>query len=490
MKRHNQITMEFPVMIRKKDIMLKLVNIFLAEMRSIDLKSSLWKDFIEICEAIYNNDILKLENIFAKGEEIDIYSFLRGVSSIKHRKKILSTLDVNYMWFRPLHVSATCDNTAAAKILIQHGADPFQRDVKGRTSLHLASSRAMLKILLSTNDEPKPLSTDSLFSHFKCILKLLISLEIVPFILASFANLQSDSKANVRDKNGNTPIHSMVIRMIDPNECLDSVETLIANGADINIRCKSGYLPIDHFKTVSLRFDEATIDRGERLLGGNQNKSFVNKEKWYLGVLATIFIAFYILLSFNFAKMTCNRMEKSSSSNKFEGFYFHPMDYIQIMFLIFLHRWWHDAVIITQTFLVRGVDIIPLRSKLYSDKLFVRFSEKVGFGFLFVRFIVLRFDFVYSTYIFFNVYCFLVCLFFSIMYIPYSCKNWIRKYHYILVLAYKISLVFCLGVWIIYLLLVINFETLTCTINIDKEYYSWSELLFFCSKDHGIIYVY
>lgn len=152
MKRHNLITMTFPVAIRNKNIIRKLVNIFLAEMRSIDLTSSLWKDFIEICEAIYNNDIPRLENIFAKGEEIDIYSFLRGVLSIKHRKKILSTLDDNYLRFCPLHVSATCDNTTAAKILIQHGADPFQRDVKGRTSLHLASSIAMLKILLSTND--------------------------------------------------------------------------------------------------------------------------------------------------------------------------------------------------------------------------------------------------------------------------------------------------------------------------------------------------
>lgn len=484
MKRHNQITMAFPVAVRKKDIVLKLVNIFLAEMRSVDLKSSLWKDFIEICEAIYNNDIRRIENIFAKGEEIDIYSFLRGVSSIKHRKKILSTLDDNYLRFCPLHVSATCDNTAAAKILIQHGADPFQRDVKGRTSLHLASSRAMLKILLSTNDEPKHLSTDSLFSRFKCILKLLISFEIVPFILASFANLQSDSKANVRDKNGNTPIHSMVIRMIDPNECLDSVETLIDNGADINIRCNSGHLPIDHFKTVSLRFDEATIDRGERLLGGNQTKSFVNKEKWYLGVLAAAFFTLYILLSFKFAKLDC------SSSNELKRFYFHRMDYIQIMCLFFLHRYWHDIVIIIQSFLVCGVDIIHLRSKLYTDKLFVRFSEKIGLGFLFVRLVALQFNIVYSTYIFFNLYCVLVCTFFCAMYIPYPCKTWIRKYHGKLVLAYKISLVFCLGLWILFLLLMIKSKTRTCTHNIVEEYFSWSELLLFFIKKVVVFYVF
>lgn len=396
----------------------------------------------------------------------------------QHRKKILSTLDDNYLRFCPLHVSATCDNTTAAKILIQHGADPFQRDIRGRTSLHLANSREMLKILLSTKHQPKPLGSNSLLCRFECCLNFLFSFEIIPFVFTSFANLQSDSKANVRDKSGNTPMHSMLIRITDPNECLDSVETLLENGADINIRCNSGFLPIDHFKTVSLRFDEATFDRGERLLGGNRNKSFVNKEKWYLGVCATVFIAFYLLLSIHIAKMTCNFTDKSLSSTKVERIFFHPLDYIQIMFLVFLHRLWYNLMIFIQSFLVRGVDIIPVRSKLYSDKLFVRFSEKFGLGFLFVRVIALRFDFVYSTYIFFNVYCVLVCTFFCIMYIPYQSRNWIQKYHGILVLTYKISLVFCLGLWVLYLLLMIKFKTRTCT-HIIVEYFNWSNLLSF-----------
>lgn len=479
MKHRNFIGMASPVEIRKKDIIRKLVNIFLAEMRSVDLKSSLWKDFIKICEAIYDNNIPRIESIFAKGEGIYIYSFLRGVSSIKHRKKILSTFDDNYLRFCLLHVSAALDNTTAAKILIQHRADPFQRDVKGRTSLHLASSRAMLKILLSTNDKPKPLSTPSFFSRCKCVLKILISFEIVPYVFKSFANRQCDSKANVIDKNGNTPIHSIVIRMIDPNECLDSVETLIENGADINIRCKSGYLPIDHFKTVSLRFDEATIDRGERLLGGKENKSFLNKERWYFGVLATAFITLYILLSLNIANLDCFLIGNSSSSNEFERVYFYRMDYIQIMCLFLLHRHWHDFVTFIQVFLVCGVDMIPLRRKLYSDKLFVRFSEKVGLGFLLVRVIAIKFDFIFSTYVFFNVYCVLVCTFFCIMYIPYRSRKWIQKHRGNLVIAYKITLVFCLSLWILYLLLMINFKTQTYTHNIVEEYFNWPELLSF-----------
>lgn len=479
MKGHNLISMALPVAIRKKDTIRKLVNIFLAEIRSVDLISSLWKDFIDICEAIYNNDNPRIEKIFAKGGEFDSYSFLRGVSSIKHRKKTLSTFDDNYLRFCPLHVSATCNNTTAAKILIQHGADPFQRDVKGRTSLHLANSSAMYKILLSTNDKPKPLSTNSLFSWFKCVLTFLISFEIVPFVFTSLANRQGDSKVNVRDKNGNTPIHSLVIRIIDPNECLDSVETLLENGADINIRNKSDDLPIDYFKTVSLRFNEATIDRGERLLGGNQNKSFLKKEKMYYGVLAAAFIILYILLSLNIAKLGFFLVDKSSSSKELGLFYLKRVEFVQIMCLFFLHRYWHNLAMAIQVILVSGVDMIPLRSKLYSDKLFVRFSEKIGLVFFLVRVIAIKFYFVYSSLVFFNIYCVLVCVFFCMMYIPNPYKNWIKKYHDTLVLAYKISLIFCLFLWILYLVLMAKYTHRIYTHTIVEDYFSWSELLLY-----------
>lgn len=123
--------------------------------------------------------------------------------------------------------------------------------------------------------------------------------------------------------------------------------------------------------------------------------------------------------------------------------------------------------------------MIPLRRKLYSDKLFVRFSEKVGLGFLLVRVIAIKFDFVFSTYVFFNVYCVLVCTFFCIMYIPYRSRKWIQKHRGNLVIAYKITLVFCLSLWILYLLLMINFKTQTYTHNIVEEYFNWPELLSF-----------
>lgn len=39
--------------------MCKLLNIFLIEIKSDDLKGLLWIDFIEICDVIYKNDMLR-----------------------------------------------------------------------------------------------------------------------------------------------------------------------------------------------------------------------------------------------------------------------------------------------------------------------------------------------------------------------------------------------------------------------------------------------
>lgn len=250
LKRKNQISLSLPVAIRKKNIMRKLLNIFLTEIKSDDLRGPLWTDFIEICDAIYKNDMSRLQNTIARGENIDVYSIFRGVSSVKNRKEILSSFDENYLRFCPLHVSAVCDNIPAAKMLIQMGADPFQRDVLGRTSLHLANSAEMLKILLNTNDEPKCSITISSFSFIKMALIFCVSLKFVPFLFRRFATPRSNLKANVRDINGNTPIHSLIIHMVDPKKCLDAIETLIKNGADTTIRCNRGY----YISTSSNRF--------------------------------------------------------------------------------------------------------------------------------------------------------------------------------------------------------------------------------------------
>lgn len=465
MEGRNFIVMHFPKAIRRSDIKRKLVNIFLTEIQSYDSKHPLWNDFISICFAIYRNDKPRLENIFAN-------------ISIKKRK-MMSTFDDNYLRFCPLHVSAACDNTTAATFLIQNGADPFQRDDRGRTSLHLANSASMLKILLSTTKKPTNCSTFSQFDSLSRILKFFITFEIVPFVFKYLTASNSDRKANVKDIHGNTPIHSMIITISSPKKCLNAVSTLLQNNADINIRSSSGYLPIDLFKMVYLRYDESVIKRGERLLGGHKHKSFVKKEKLYYGILSAIFIVLHILFCFNTAESACFRKENSPESNKIKQSYLQCMTYIQIIYMFLLHHCWLVFFLNVPYFPVPGVDTKLLRSKLYSDKLFVKFSEKVGLAFLCVCLIALKFDDVYSAYVFFNVYCVLICTFFCIMYIPNSYRNWVRKHHGIILLSLKISLVSCLGILILKLLLEITYETQTCTNNIVVDLFTWSELLLF-----------
>lgn len=241
---------------------------------------------------------------------------------------------------------------------------------------------------------------------------------------------------------------------------------------------------------VHLRYDECVIKRGERLLGGHKNKSFVKKEKLYYGILTAIFIVLHILFCFNTAESACFRKENSPKSNKIKQSYLQCMTYIQIIYLFLLHQFWHEFILIIQSFLVSGVDTKPLRSNLYSDKLFVKFSGKVGLAFLFVCFVALKFDDVHSVYVFFNVYCVLVCTVFCIMYIPSSHRNWVRKHHCIIILLYKIGLVSCLGIWILNLLLKITYKTRTCTYNIVEETFSWSELLFFFIAKVTSVYIF
>lgn len=58
-------------------------------------------------------------------------------------------------------------------------------------------------------------------------------------------------------------------------------------------------------------------------------------------------------------------------------------------------------------------------------------------------------------------------------------KTWIQKYHDTLVLAHKISLIFCLVLWIFYLVLMAKFKPRIYTPIIVEDHFSWSELLLY-----------
>lgn len=479
LKRKNQISLSLPVAIRKKNIMRKLLNIFLTEIKSDDLRGPLWTDFIEICDAIYKNDMSRLQNTIARGENIDVYSIFRGVSSVKNRKEILSSFDENYLRFCPLHVSAVCDNIPAAKMLIQMGADPFQRDVLGRTSLHLANSAEMLKILLNTKDEPKCSITISSFSFIKMALIFCVSLKFVPFLFRRFATPRSNLKANVRDINGNTPIHSLIIHMVDPKKCLDAIETLIKNGADTTIRCNRGYLPIDLFKSLSLRLDEFDVDRGKCLLGGDETESYIRKEKWYLTAMIFIFFAVYISLSFSIV------WKKSTQSDSFSGnfeIYFLWSFYVQMFYGIFLNRFCSCFFHREAIFFV-GIEKKPIRSKLCSEIKYFRNLEKIGMVFLILRGLSLKFRNICSTHIFLHIYLVIACIYFISMFIPNPYRQQLHKYHSIYMFALRVVLTCVLGVWILYLLLFNQNETVSIfTVKNYNNINSSDLVLFFIAK--------
>lgn len=480
-KGKNQISMSIPYSYSHKGLVGKLAIIFLTEINRSDLGNPSFSCFVEICNAIFFFDMPRLKNIFAKEDSIDIFSNRRSISSIKHRKKMLATFNDNYLRFSSLHFSAICDNTTAANILIENGADPFQRDVLERTPLHFANSQEMLKIFLSTNKDSEYSITYSAFNLLKMVLKFCVTFEIVPFLFEKFSRSHSELKANVRDINGNTPLHALILGM-DSFKCLDAVETLIDNGADINIRCNKGYLPIDLFNTVSLPFHKSVIDRGKCILGGQKNKSYVKKEKWYLGILAALIIALYILFTVHIVKIACN----SSSSDQFL-FYFQGMEYIQILYMYILHRLCNSFIISQQNSTSFEVETKPIRSKLYSEQNFIEFLDKVVVTFALVRFFALKFANANSADSFFYVYCVLVCAYFCILFIPNPCKNMVCKYHCELIFVFKISLLSC---FVLFLIFIRSSDTLTCPQNIVEENLSWTKLLFFFITKGMMLYIY
>lgn len=247
--------------------------------------------------------------------------------------------------------------------------------------------------------------------------------------------------------------------MVEPKKCLDAIETLIKNGADTTIRCNRGYLPIDLFKTLSLRLDEFDVDRGECLLGADKTESYIRKEKWYLTAMIFIFFAVYISLSFFIVG------KKSTQSDLFSGnydeIYFLWNFYFQMFYVIFLNRLCPYTFFHREALFFVGIETKPIRSKLCSEIKFFRNLENIGIVFLILRTLCLQFKNIYSTHIFFHTYLVIVCIYFISMFIPDPCRQQLHKYHSIYMFAFRVVLTCVLGLWILYLLLFYQNETVS-----------------------------
>jgi hypothetical protein len=270
-----------------------------------------------------------------------------------------------------------CTNFIAAKALMQFGTNPLQRDGRGRTALHLANSRDMFQVILNkriifTNTATN-LSAQSMFQN---VITHIFTFEFVPAIFNRCMNTNGniENDVNIKDKAGNTPLHSIVtsIRTWNASRCIDALETLIEQGANPCIRCKRGFLPIDHFRTVSPMLAEADIDKGERLLSCSKTKRHIRKEMWYFLSLTFAFITLYLSFLKFAAKRACCECGSTMSvddsfSSSFGLFQLHYMYYAQFISVILLHCFLQINTVIN-TFV--GTGNMHIRRYMYSENLF------------------------------------------------------------------------------------------------------------------------
>ena len=136
-------------------------------------------------------------------------------------------------------------------------------------------------------------------------LKFCFFFEFIPFLLNYLEYQITNLNVNIRDDHGNTPLHSIVKNgsgNSDMDQCLDAAETLINNGAAVDIRDADGLLPIDYFRSSSLKRKDDTIDRGEVLFGGEKIRTHIKREQICFTILIFVFIRLYIYVYTTLAK--------------------------------------------------------------------------------------------------------------------------------------------------------------------------------------------
>lgn len=309
----------------------------------------------------------------------------------------------------------------------------------------------MLEILLSTksSQEFSPKMT------FKESVLFCQCFKFIPALLTGLTCSCADLNINVTDNNWNKPLHAMMSRISEMNRCLGAVETLLNKGAATDIRNENGHLPIDLFRTISLGFDECVEERGERLLGGTVTNRCIQNEKQFLFFSICAFVLFYILVYMKTATHVCLQTES------YGNLYIYPTvlitryaNFTQSIFMLILHRIFRAFNTSTSAFTSRGFKVKQTWSILYSEQFLLAFLENTSTAVFILRGLCSFFDVSFPTDIVFNVYCIFLCFQFFIIYFPTPCRNVFRKYHSTYILAVKISLVFFLVFWCLYLIIV------------------------------------
>ena len=378
-----------------------------------------------------------------------------------------------------LHVAVMCDTVATAKPLIQYGANPLYRDFLGRTSFHLARSSAMLNTLLNAKCEQDFIAKLSLRNQVFRGLKFCFFFEFIPFLLNYLEYQRTNLNVNIRDDHGNTPLHSIVKNgsgNSDMDQCLDAAETLINNGAAVDIRDADGLLPIDYFRSSSLKRKDDTIDRGEVLFGGEKIRTHIKREQICFTILIFVFIRLYIYVYTTLAKTlyiqeNFTKDLKEVPPIKVKSY----VSYAQIIFIFIMPLVFQRVHRLQLAQTLGGFEITANLSKSYLERLFFYFSLKVtGFSVM-VRWFCNLTDHSIYTDILFNVFCTILCFVYFL--IAVSClstyKTYCRLLHSSFICFAKFLLVFYLVVWLLYLIRYGTIDQRIMNIHVFSHYNEW-----------------
>ena len=128
----------------------------------------------------------------------------------------------------PLLMAATSGSTGIARLLLTSGADPSARDDDGTTALDIAvhrGNREIVQLLLDSGAKASAeLLGDAVLKRQKDILETL---------------LRNGADVNIRLPAGSTPLHDAALKGYD-----EIVILLLAHGANVDIRNASGATPL------------------------------------------------------------------------------------------------------------------------------------------------------------------------------------------------------------------------------------------------------
>ena len=463
------------LLIQNNTMVKEMMNPFLDS--KIKNKKSLSNDYCALLNAVMSKDTHILFNI------------LENKDSTSATSLILQKSYCNPFHFGLLHIAVMCDNVATAKILIQYGADPLQKDVSGRTSLHLANSSAMLDVLINAKceDNRTKLSfRNRVYKGFKfCICLQFNTIFLNPLLLS-----RTELNVNVLDDYGNTPLHLIVrngSQKSDREQCLDAVETLIDNGATPDIRNSDGYLPIDYYRTFNSKSNSDKTDRGELLLYGAKVRQHIKREKIFLIILMCVVISLWVWLNMTLVKQLYFQENSSKYLTAIPpirvNLYVSHTQIITIfvMHMVFITRHHYFERRYFLMFFKR-FENAPIISTINSEKLFCEFLCIITVAFVVVRGLCNSSDYSLYTDILFNVFCAFLCFVYIVLVVSFTFayKTYCRLLHYSFIAKFFFILYLC--TWMLYLICYGNIDlSFTSQLSVFTQFRDVSEWLIACS---------